>query len=410
MARLKVAVDKLNESLGTEMRVEVDEEGRYQIMEGDAIRAKEAIEDLIAVKQAEMRLDAASQGYEDAYAKEAEAATAVEAARKKAADAYDAYQSAAEKARNGDVASAQVLNSLLDASVRADEELAQAIELQNSAGDAASYMQDQMTLNQMAVDKGADSLASWVASNQNVIASVQAGGRKVTDFTKHLDDAGVSTDKLASLSAAKATYIASAYKGTSGSVSDAFRRIESVSDETFDEIWESCRGNTSKVEQSLREINGIDLDDKEVKVTADTDDVWREIRELQQQKINIPVLTSMATAQKAAGGFARLHGSGGFITSGPTVLGSDGRGIVHIAGEDGREWVQRHADGTTSIVPIQNRRYLKPYAETIASMIGKNTSSSTYNITVNARTDADPDEIAGAIGRRIRLINMARGN
>ena len=33
----------------------------------------------------------------------------------------------------------------------------------------------------------------------------------------------------------------------------------------------------------------------------------------------------------------------------------------------------------------------------------------TYNITVNAKTDADPDEIAGAIGRRMQLINMSRG-
>ena len=72
----------------------------------------------------------------------------------------------------------------------------------------------------------------------------------------------------------------------------------------------------------------------------------------------------------AAGGFYQLHAGGGFVTNGVTSLGRDRFGIEHIAGEAGHEWVQRHADGTTSIVPIENRKYLEPYASTIASMIG----------------------------------------
>ena len=72
----------------------------------------------------------------------------------------------------------------------------------------------------------------------------------------------------------------------------------------------------------------------------------------------------------AAGGFFDLHAGGGFITDGTTYLGSDANGVHHVAGESGREWVMRHADGTTSIVPIENRKYLEPYASTIASMIG----------------------------------------
>jgi len=93
---------------------------------------------------------------------------------------------------------------------------------------------------------------------------------------------------------------------------------------------------------------------------------------------------------KAAGGFAKLHASGGFVTDGPTYLGRDAFGVAHIAGEAGREWIKTHADGTTSIVPIENRRYLKPYAEEIASMIGGG-SSTVYNISIDgARINDDP--------------------
>lgn len=71
----------------------------------------------------------------------------------------------------------------------------------------------------------------------------------------------------------------------------------------------------------------------------------------------------------AAGGFLQMHAAG-WITNGPTILGTDRYGVSHIVGEAGREWVMGHADGTASVVPIENRRYLEPYASTIASMIG----------------------------------------
>lgn len=97
-----------------------------------------------------------------------------------------------------------------------------------------------------------------------------------------------------------------------------------------------------------------------------------------------------AIAGLASGGFAKLHASGGFVTNGPTYLGRDANGVAHIAGEAGREWIKTHADGTASIVPIENKRYLEPYASDIASMIGVG-SSTVYNISIDgARINDDP--------------------
>lgn len=113
-------------------------------------------------------------------------------------------------------------------------------------------------------------------------------------------------------------------------------------------------------------------------------------------------------ALHAAGGRFKLHGSGSFITSGPTVLGSDRYGYVHIAGEAGREWIKRHADGTTSIVPIENRRYLKPYAREIAGMIG-GAGTTNYYITLDYKAGDDANKIVRDLGFALRTSAMMEG-
>lgn len=108
----------------------------------------------------------------------------------------------------------------------------------------------------------------------------------------------------------------------------------------------------------------------------------------------------------ASGGFFDLHASGGFITNGPTMLGTDKFGTVHIAGEDGREWVQKHADGTTSIVPIENKKYLAPYANAIASMIGGGSTVNNINVTLAYDASADSKQMARDITRELHLRNL----
>ena len=112
---------------------------------------------------------------------------------------------------------------------------------------------------------------------------------------------------------------------------------------------------------------------------------------------------------EAAGGFFSLHASGGFITNGPMVLGRDRNGVTHVVGEDGREWVQRHADGTYSVVPIENRKYLAPYAMTIAQMLAPIIGTARGGITVNLAYDAsaDAEQMARDVARNVRLYRMA---
>ena len=108
----------------------------------------------------------------------------------------------------------------------------------------------------------------------------------------------------------------------------------------------------------------------------------------------------------ASGGFYDMHANGGFITNGAMSLGIDRYGVNHIVGEAGREWVMTHADGTASVVPIENQRYLKPYAATIAGMIG---GGNNYYITLDYKAGDDANKIVRDLGFALRTSAMMEG-
>jgi len=62
-----------------------------------------------------------------------------------------------------------------------------------------------------------------------------------------------------------------------------------------------------------------------------------------------------------------------------------------------------HADGTMSVVPIENRRYLRPYAEVIASMIGSGTVNN-INVTLAYDASSDASQLARGLARELRLM------
>ena len=164
--------------------------------------------------------------------------------------------------------------------------------------------------------------------------------------------------------------------------------------------------DVSTLESSISKVKAKAVDVKaNVSGLSDVTDLASYISNLKSKTIDVVTNVFKVTKSKdAAGGFFELHAAGGFITSGPTVLGTDRYGSVHIAGEDGREWVQRHADGTTSILPIQNRKYLEPYAQTIASMIGAGGRSMVVNVNLQYDSSAEARQMAQDVADRLHEI------
>ena len=163
---------------------------------------------------------------------------------------------------------------------------------------------------------------------------------------------------------------------------------------------------------NIKTWNGTELTSKSASVSVDTSSIdaaqnkwewWKPATKF------VDVVVSKLGIGDAAGGFYQLHAAGDFITDGLTNLGRDRNGITHIAGEAGREWIKRHADGTTSIVPIENRRYLKPYAEEIASMLGGTGTVNNYNITLDYKAGDDASKMARDLGFALRAQNLMGG-
>ena len=160
---------------------------------------------------------------------------------------------------------------------------------------------------------------------------------------------------------------------------------------------------------NIKTWNGTKLENKSASVYVEGASSIRNLIntwESWRPSVKTAIANTIGSIFGASGGFYDMHAGGGFITNGAMSLGFDRYGVNHIVGEAGREWIMSHADGTMSVVPIQNRRYLQPYANTIASMIGS-TNSSTYNITVNA--SGDGDDIARQVTKAIRAQELMRG-
>jgi len=282
------------------------------------------------------------------------------------------------------------------------------------------------------------------------VASKEAG-----TFKQDLEDLGTTTREYGRLSDATMRQVAAAYRTNGGDMESALAsvglavdsytgKIESANEVELRDQYAKVTLEDSQLvdaQGNLYTWNGTALVDKDGNVVVDQKELmdaqgnvvtWNGT-ELNSKHASVQVDTSSIDNAKsawnlwqpaikyaevavsklgigdAAGGFYQLHAAGDFITNGPVNLGRDSYGVTHIAGEDGREWIKRHADGTVSIVPIENRRYLKPYAEAIAGMLGGMGTVNNYNITLDYKAGDDANKIVRDLGFALRTSAMMEG-
>lgn len=156
--------------------------------------------------------------------------------------------------------------------------------------------------------------------------------------------------------------------------------------------------------------NGTSLENKHGEVTTSVDTSAWDSWDPPTKTAYVRTFVSSFFGGNAAGGFIDMHASGGFIADRPMSIGTDRKGVNHIVGEAGAEWVMAHADGTASVVPIENRKYMKPYAATIApmvaSLIGSGRNAQSITFVVNGATN--PEQFARQTMRKVGQIQRAR--
>lgn len=252
------------------------------------------------------------------------------------------------------------------------------------------------------------------------------GTQAVIEWNKQVEQAGLTTEEYRKLTDREMTQVSRAFETNGNNLEKALESVGYTLDETTGKI---IKYDSQKLEDKLARVNlddgqlvdaqghvytwnGTDLIDQNGNAVVDDVSlvdaqghvyVWNGT-DLKDQHATVHVdganaITNIISAWEnwkpqaktvfanavgnlfgAAGGFYQMHAAGGFVTSGPMSIGVDRYGVNHIVGEAGREWVMNHADGTTSVVPIENRKYLAPYAETIASMLGERGVHNHYTI------------------------------
>lgn len=398
-ARLKMAVQELNEALGTEYTVEVDKEGRYRVMAGDAQAATSEIEKLIQMKQAEARADAYAENYKEAYQQKAEAAKTIADINKQIAEAQ-AEAAKPENAAYADEYAAKI------AGLGAQLEIAQ--QEYDAAGEAADNAERLMSNAATAADEGASSYYRLAESNAIVSSTMAQNGLSLGEFVTSLEEAGITEQEFGALSEAEAGKFAAAYAHAKESGDDV----------------------TSALKGVKREINEVDKKDPNVEVSeSGAEETKGKLDDTAEAASGIPSKRSVTVTANAAKAVSMLTsvanqiryitGSHSFSLSGvvKAITGKQAAGGVFLGNPN---IIPRHADGgilaqptltsvgwvgeagAEAIIPLSNKTYIKPFAQTVAAEMGGVGGGNVY-VTLAYNADSNAKQMASDLTREIKL-------
>ena len=252
VAKLKIAVDQVNQSLGTSYEVVQDADGIYRIMADGVEVAKDEVLKLIDAQKLQMQLEAEMKNYEAVYAqlqedneKLAQAKKNVQEATEKLRQAEaDYYSSDPSKAPEEVKAAYDSAKSELE---KYENELSAVEGVQGSAQSSANKLTERVTLLKMATDESASAFVKAAAENMNYSSGVQAMNVDLVGFTKALEDMGYTADDVASMSQEDAMQMAKAWqdgydltkKSTDATVKDVLDTLDKMGDGAYDSAHEA---------------------------------------------------------------------------------------------------------------------------------------------------------------------------
>ena len=450
MANLKTQLDLYNGAAGESITFTHDETGALRLMKDGAELSADAFDRLTASLIAASKAKFFQESYETKMGDYRTALDEVEAAEKKVADTE---QMIAEARANNDYITA---NDLTKSLVNYQNELDNAKTKLGETQKAMGQYEEGMKLMAEAQLESAGAGVKWVANNDALQVSLWKSGKSVSDFAHGLDSVGISYSDMEA-SAEGIEGLAETWDGSLGGMVagltevgyaidldaaaiDGLNKIQ-IAGKTY---WVDDKGTVLQQSGKLAGFNMMQIDGKTYWVDdkGTVYDALGEVKDLTDALAGIPGHTSTtvsakvegyeavsslytlmqningmtyratvsagttsATGSVASSPYIARHASG-YIATGPTLTNN---GWV---GEAGAEAVLNWGTGG-AVVPLTNTRYMEPIAGAIAAEMGRLRGSErpqqNITITVNAHTDADPDEIAGAIGNRLLMIDAARG-
>lgn len=200
-SRLQDALNKVNEACGTSFQLTNDANGALY-GQVDAIRA------VVSAQQDRLRYEAASEGLKDLYKQQEADLIEITRLEQERSDliASKSGKTVAEQKKIND-AITENYNALVDAR-----------EQYNATGETVSAYEKRIEELGAAIGSSSSEIAEWANSNAAVANALANTGQSVNDFASALEECGVSTYELSSLSEEQLTSLAQSYDGSIQSI------------------------------------------------------------------------------------------------------------------------------------------------------------------------------------------------
>lgn len=296
-ADLQVAIDGINEKLGTSYEVSNKAGDGYQIYADGVKVAKDEILKLIDAEELQLQKEATREQRaqvkeqlvkdQEAYAKATEAVTQAQARLAEAeanldsitietGESWESYQGRTQAAAYAVDTARDSLNKLTS-----DQETAKAT--LDSTQSSYNRLEEQLSLVTAAADEGASKFIKAAAANEGYKQGVQATGTNLTEFTDALRKMGVTSEQMGNISTEQAIQLAhawkSGYEDMSSAAESVFGEIPSKLAAMGEEAYNAAYGTGQNVSEG--EADGAKS--KQGEVTKAIDDTNKKVDEKQKK-------------------------------------------------------------------------------------------------------------------------------
>ncbi len=208
VAKLKMAVQGLNDATGGSYSVSQDAAGAYQVMADGAVVAKDAINGLVEAQRLQIQMEAKKASYAQAYAQLEQDSAAYADSLANVASKQEALNArvAELKASGMERYWVDQAGNVHDWAAAEQQALDQATGdmegykgLVDSAQSSVNRLEEAQVLLTMAQAEGASELTRAIASNQQWQAAIQSCGASLVDFTAQLGEMGFTASDLAAI-------------------------------------------------------------------------------------------------------------------------------------------------------------------------------------------------------------------
>ena len=231
IGELKSAIDFLNETCGTSYSVLRDSDGAYQVMEDGAVKAKDAIYDLIEAQKLQVQMEAQNQKLSRLYEERAPLEEAYSEALDEEMKAYEEYQKAVEeynkeRAKGNEAYEQEVHKNDAEAkwhklSAATDE----AKKSLDSVDQSINTVNETMGNMEQAAQGTVEGMEAFVKSNSTIQGEIGTSQEAIDSFCEAMKKAGVSTEDLESLTTSELISLSRQWATTGDDVSDILARM-----------------------------------------------------------------------------------------------------------------------------------------------------------------------------------------